>query len=115
MHELSVVASLFEILEEKAREQGAKKIVLVKLRVGKLSGFVSEFLESTFDVYKKETIAEGALLQIEEIPLKVQCQTCKQETTREDYLFICPKCLSRQLKILEGTELVLEKIELELE
>jgi len=115
MHELSIVVSLFEILEEKAREQKAKKIVLVSLRVGKLSGVVPEFLESTFDVYKKETIAEGALLQIEEIPLRVQCQTCKAEIIREDYIFICPRCSSRELKILEGTELVLEKIEMELE
>jgi len=38
MHELSIVANLFEILEEKAKEQKAKKIVMVKLQVGALSG-----------------------------------------------------------------------------
>jgi hydrogenase nickel incorporation protein HypA/HybF len=46
MHELSIVVNLFEILNEKAAEQKAKRIVQVKLKVGKLSGVVPECLES---------------------------------------------------------------------
>jgi len=114
MHELSIIASLFEILEEKAKEQKAKKIVSVKLKVGALSGVVPEFLKTSFDIYKKETIASGAELEIEEVPLKVQCQKCGAEITKDDFIFICEKCASRELKTLSGTELLLEKIELEL-
>ena len=44
MHEMSIVASLFEILEGKARENQATKIVGVRLKVGKLAGVVPEFL-----------------------------------------------------------------------
>jgi len=113
MHELSIVASLFEILEEKAREQKAKKIVTVKLIVGALSGVVPEFLKTAFDIYKKETIASGAELEIEEVPLKVQCQNCGAEIMKDDFIFICEKCASRELKTLSGTELLLEKIEME--
>ena len=50
MHELSIVASLFEILEEKAKEKKAKKILSVKLKVGALSGVVPEFLETAFNI-----------------------------------------------------------------
>jgi hydrogenase nickel incorporation protein HypA/HybF len=112
MHELSIVASLFEILEEKSREQRAQKIVLVKLKIGKLSGVVSEFLQTAFDAYKRETLASEAILEIEEIPLRIKCQTCQAEFIREDFIFICPLCKSTELKILSGTELFLEKIEL---
>lgn len=114
MHELSIVASLFEILEEKAREQKAKKILSVKLKVGALSGVVPEFLETAFHIYKKDTIASDAELKIEEVPLKIQCQKCGAEMIKDDYIFICEKCASRELKTLSGTELFLERIELEL-
>lgn len=114
MHELSIVASLFEILEEKATEQQAKKVMLVKLKVGKLAGVVPEFLQTAFEMYKKETIAEEAVLEIEEVPLKIKCQKCQAEVEREDFIFICPVCGSIDLRALAGTELLLEKIELEI-
>ncbi|MBA7550032.1 Hydrogenase maturation factor HybF [subsurface metagenome] len=113
MHELSIVASLFEILEEKAKEQKAKKILSVKLKVGALSGVVPEFLETAFDIYKKDTIAAESALNIEEVPLKIRCQQCGTEIVKNDFVFICEKCDSRELKTLSGTELLLEKIEME--
>jgi hydrogenase nickel incorporation protein HypA/HybF len=113
MHELSIVASLFEILEEKAKEHKAKKVISVKVKVGALSGVVPEFLKTAFDVYKKDTIADEAELKIEEVPLKIKCQQCGTEIVKDDFVFLCEKCASRELKTLAGTELLLEKIEME--
>ena len=45
MHELSIVASLFEIMEEKAQEKGSKAVISVKLQVGKLSGVLDRSLD----------------------------------------------------------------------
>lgn len=114
MHELSIVASLFEIMEEKAREKQAKKIVSVKLQVGKLSGVVPEFLITAFDVYKKDTIASKARLEIEEVPLTIQCNACGKTMTKDDFVFICIQCGSQDLKTLSGTELILQKMGLEI-
>ncbi len=114
MHELSIVASLFEIMEEKAQEKGSKRIIYVKLQVGKLSGVVPEFLISAFDMYKKDTIAHDAELEIEDVPLTIQCKTCKKTMILDDFVFICVDCGSRDLKTLTGKELFLEKMELEL-
>lgn len=113
MHEVSLVANLFEILEQKAKEKKAKKITMVKLQVGTLSGAVPEFLLSAFDIYKKETIASKACLKIEEVPFKIKCLSCQQEMIKDDFVLICENCGSRQLKVLAGTELILEKIEME--
>jgi hydrogenase nickel incorporation protein HypA/HybF len=114
MHELSVIASLFEILEEKAQEKGSKKIASLKLQIGKLSGVVPEFLITAFEMYKKDTIAHDAKMEIEEVPLKIQCNTCKKVMILDDFVFICLHCGSQDLKTLTGTELLLEKMELEL-
>ena len=113
MHELSIVAGLFETLEEQAKDKKAKKILTVRLKVGALSGVVPEFLKTAFDIYKKDTIADEAELLIEEVPLKVKCQKCGAENVKNDFVFICEKCASRELKTLTGTELFLERIEME--
>jgi len=113
MHELSIVASLFEILEEKAREQDAIRVVLVRLKVGKLSGVVPEFLQTAFELYRKDTIAAASGLEIEVVPVKVKCRKCQAETSKDDFIFVCPACGATDLEIIEGTDLLLEKIDLE--
>lgn len=113
MHELSIIASLFEIMTEKAQEKKAKKIVRVKLQVGKLSGVVPELLQTAFDMYKKETIASESELKIREVPLKIECKTCGKKMVKDDFVFICSYCGSKDLTTLSGTELILEKMELE--
>lgn len=113
MHELSIVASLFEILEEKAREHHAARIVLVKLRVGKLSGIVPEFLQSAFEIYRRDTIASSATLEMDVVPVRVKCRKCDAVTEKDDFVFTCPSCGSNDLEMIEGMELILDKIDLE--
>jgi hydrogenase nickel incorporation protein HypA/HybF len=115
MHELSLIANLFEIMEEKAAEKNAKKITHVVLQVGKLSGVVPDLLITAFDIYKKDTMASEGELTIKEVPLKILCRDCKTEVVKDDFVFICTKCGSTNLKTLSGTELYLEKMELEID
>jgi hydrogenase nickel incorporation protein HypA/HybF len=112
MHELSIVASLYEILEEKVNEQKAKSITKVKLQVGVLSGVVPEFLESAFEIFKKDTLASEASLEIVKVPLKIKCRNCQSETTSDKMAFLCPECGSHNIEILSGKELILETLEL---
>lgn len=113
MHELSLIASVFDILEEKAREHGAARVTKVVLKVGRMSGVVPDLLESAFDIYKKGTLAEGARLDIVIVPVKLRCPDCDGATVREDTDFSCAACGSRRVEIVEGREIVVEKIELE--
>jgi hydrogenase nickel incorporation protein HypA/HybF len=106
VHELSLVASVFDILEEKAREHGASRVTAVVLRVGRMSGVVPELLESAFDTYKKGTLAEGGRLEIVIVPVKLRCPDCGGASVRD-------ACGSRRVEIVEGREIVVEKIELE--
>ncbi len=113
MHELSLVASVFDILEEKAREHGAARVTKIVLKVGVMSGVVPELLESAFDTYKKGTLAAEARLEIVRVPVKLRCPDCGGETAREDTDFSCAACGSRRVEIVAGRELVVETIELE--
>ena len=115
MHELSLIANLFEIMEQKAKEKNSKKITYVKLQVGVLSGAVPELLETAFNIYKKETLASEADLEIEKVPLKLKCKDCGALTIKDDLVLNCSSCGSTNLETLEGTDLYLEKMELEIE
>lgn len=113
MHELSLVASVIEVLEEKAREHGAARVTRVVLKIGAMSGAVPDLLESAFETFKKATIAETARLEIVVVPVKLRCPECGGETVREDTDFSCAGCGSRRVEIVEGRDLVVETIELE--
>lgn len=104
MHEMSVVQSMLDILEEQARAYGAKKIVSVRLEFGVLTAIVPSAIQFAFDVLAKEGLAEGATLDIHMIPLRVACAECGKEQIMEDYSPFCPTCASPALKILEGRD-----------
>jgi hydrogenase nickel incorporation protein HypA/HybF len=113
VHELSLIASVFDVLEEKAKEHDAARVSGVVLKVGVMSGVVPDLLESAFETYKKGTLAEGARLTIVLVPVKLRCPDCGGEAVREDTDFSCAACGSRRVEIVEGRELVVERIELE--
>jgi hydrogenase nickel incorporation protein HypA/HybF len=115
MHELSLIANLFEIMEEKAQEKNATKITFVKLLVGIHSGAVPELLKSAFDIYKKDTMAADAELEIEKVPLRIKCGKCGHKMEKEDLAFSCDRCGSNQLETLAGTDMILQKMELEVD
>ena len=113
MHELSIVANLFEILEAKAVEQGAVRITAVTLRVGRLSGVVPDLLVSAFDSYKKGTLAEGARLEIETAPFDFRCRACGGTDIRDDPAVACAACGSSDVELRGGMDIIVERIEVE--
>jgi hydrogenase nickel incorporation protein HypA/HybF len=115
MHELSVVSALFSTVLESAGKHQAREITLVKIKVGRLSGVVPELLVSAFDMYKKDTIADQAVLEIDLLPFRVRCRACGVESVLDEFIFACPSCGAADLEILQGTELFLEKIEVEID
>jgi len=114
VHELSLVAGLFDVLEEKAREQNALRITAVKLRVGRLSGVVPDLIESAFDAFKKGTLADGARLEIEVAPFDFKCRRCGGTTFQGEPAAACAACGSTDIELIGGMDLVIEKIEIEI-
>jgi len=111
VHELSLVASLFETLEAQAKAHGAARVSLVKLSVGELAGVVPELLESAFDTYKRGTIAGDARLEIEVVSVRFRCRACGGEAFLDDTS--CAACGARDPEIVAGRDLVLERLEIE--
>ena len=73
MHELSIVQSLVALCEKNAAANGAKEVVRLEVRIGRLSGVEPHYLESAFEVYKAGTICENAELLIVLQNVAVEC------------------------------------------
>lgn len=112
MHEIGIALSLLEGVEACAREQGAQRVLSVRVRVGALSGVVRDALLFSWDVATAQTIAEGSTLEIEEVPVAVFCERCNGERAPRPYSgLLCPDCGIPSSRILRGREMQLVAME----
>lgn len=111
MHEVSVMQSALRLALEHAEGQNAGRIHGITLRVGRLSGVVPEALEFAFEVVTRGTIAEGATLTIEALPLRCHCPTCGLDFEPPEFDFTCPTCGDPRTRVSSGQELELACLE----
>ena len=114
MHELSIALSLVESADAAARAAGAQRVNSVHLRVGALSGVVTEALRFSFDVAAQGTLLEGAALTVEELPVVVHCPQCDADVELPSVQrFRCPVCDTPAGALVQGRELELTSLEIE--
>lgn len=104
MHEMGIVQSIMEIVEQQAELHNVKKVVGIRLEFGALTGVMPESISFAFEILSKGGVAEGARLKITIIPIKVFCFDCSKEMVLEHYHPLCPVCGSAVLKIIEGRD-----------
>lgn len=104
MHEMGIVQSIMDIVEQQAKIHAATKVVGIKLEFGALTGVLPASIEFAFEVLSKGGIAEDARLDIKIIPIKVFCFDCAKEMTLQEYQPLCPVCSSGALRIVEGRD-----------
>lgn len=113
MHELTLARNLIELACEHARAQGADRVKRIQVRLGVLSGMLKP-LYFCFGPAARGTLCEDALLEIEEVPLTVECPNCRAvKVPHTRYSFRCPTCGSPTPKVVTGREMVLVALELE--
>ena len=112
MHELSIAESIIDIAVAEAKKRNAPAIETIKLRLGEFTGVVREALEFGFDIARRGTLAETAVLEIEVVSLKTQCPQCGL-TGRpvDDFCCVCATCGS-PVDIISGREMQVEYLEL---
>jgi hydrogenase nickel incorporation protein HypA/HybF len=111
MHELKIIQDVFPIIENVAKKNRLKSVAKVVLQVGALRQVTSEFLQFAFAAVAKDTIAAGAELIIELIPITARCKVCCRQFKVEENIYICPYCYSSDLEISTGKEIILKSID----
>jgi hydrogenase nickel incorporation protein HypA/HybF len=111
MHELSIAEDLLGIVSRTAAENNLRRVSRLRIVLGALGNVIPDALEFAFDVAGRGTVAEGAELEIVEVPVTVRCNACGAETVLEDFAFVCTECGSVDVTVLRGKELYLDSIE----
>lgn len=113
MHELAVAQALVEQVESVIRQHHASTATLIRVRIGPLSGVVSELLGNAFPLAAAGSRMEHAVLDLVAAPITVRCETCGAETEATMNRLVCGACGDWHTRIVSGDELLLESVELE--
>ena len=115
MHEVAIAMGMVEELLRIGRENNAKRITAVSLKIGKMSGIVTDSLKFAFDAVKLEHPALlTAEVTINEVPLIYKCNDCERPFDTDNFYFpACPECKSYNLELISGEEQDIENVELE--
>lgn len=112
MHELSIIANVFDTLNEFFKEHPVTKVHSVTLSVGTVSGVVPHYLTDAWAWFaKKEPLYEGSTLKIEPIHAYTSCLDCGEVYDTITYAKICPKCGSEHTVLKTGNELLIKEVE----
>ena len=102
MHELSTAESILNIIKKEAQNSENGKVTRISLKVGKLTSLIPECLETAFQAVSQGTIAENAMLEIEEIEAQGHCRSCGADFEIDTLLGVCEKCGSPEVTITGG-------------
>lgn len=111
MHEFAITKSVLSIVLEKAREVKASKVTTVDILVGKLTGYIPEYIQLQFDILSRNTEAAGASLVFHQPPAKLHCRRCNLDYASDSSEITCPECHTLEIDIITGAELRVESME----
>ncbi len=111
MHEVSICERLLALLTREAGQHGVKKIVRLRLEIGRLSCLDPDALRFAFEAMAPGTIAETAELQIDQPPVHATCKDCGTVVDLDSRLEPCACCGSARLAFHGGEEMRLLEME----
>ena len=105
MHELSLASAIVDTVE---RHADGQRVTVISLRVGALRQVVPESLALYVELVGRDTVCEGARLELEVVPARLAC--CGSEW--EPPTFRCPSCGAGG-RVVGGEEFLVESLQLE--
>lgn len=103
------------VVDTAVRHAGGRPVAIVSVRIGHLRQVVPDSLLFYFGIVSRDTVCEGAKLEIEVVPAVLSCDDCNTEWTAEAAAFRCPSCTGGAITVVSGEELEVESIELEVQ
>lgn len=115
MHEMSIAEELVRQVEDVAREHGGQSVSEVEVELGVFRQVVPEALEIAFAALAEGTVAEGAVLKMTEKGIVGLCRVCQNRFEASLETFQCPRCSEADVEIVEGDDIVLKSVAVEID
>jgi len=114
MHELSIVSSVVETVQESLANYPGARVVEVRLKVGALASVVVDSLEFCWGIATEDTPLVGSRLVVVTVPVVMHCADCDADVEIESVQsFRCPLCDEPCGDLRQGRELDIESFEIE--
>jgi hydrogenase nickel incorporation protein HypA/HybF len=110
MHEYSLANALAEQVRGIARQHSATAVTEVVVAAGPLAGVEPLLLASAFEQIATDELLCKSRLIIEEVPLKIHCDTCERDLELKDFEFTCPRCGADATRVVGGDAVMLRHV-----
>jgi hydrogenase nickel incorporation protein HypA/HybF len=114
MHEFSIAKSLIDSVIQEAELRKAITILKVELEIGSVSGIVTNALSTAIEALIQGTVLEKTKFVFKNKEGVGECRKCRKQYPVHEIFDLCPLCGSANPIILQGKELNLLAIDLEL-
>jgi hydrogenase nickel incorporation protein HypA/HybF len=111
MHEMSIAEGLMDQIVAIAEQNDLSRIDRVLLQTGELRQVIPEVMQEAFRAVAQGTVAQGAVLDIEEVTAEAVCNRCRYAFTPSLGNFLCPRCQIADITIRKGEEIILASLE----
>jgi hydrogenase nickel incorporation protein HypA/HybF len=115
MHEAGIVNNIIDMVKESIPPENISRLETIEIELGKMSNVLPEALEFCFHTYIEHSTFQNIRLKIKELNLNIYCKDCNNLFETPDFIFNCPKCISSNLEIIGGDELIISKLYLKSE
>ena len=113
MHELSLCEDLLRMVQAQAEARGCRRVRAVWLEIGALEAVESEALRFGFELKSRGTVAEGARLEIRQLPGRARCPDCGASVALYRRHDPCPRCGSLCPEVSGGDGIRIERLEVD--
>jgi len=113
MHEMSLAEGVLQLIEDAAKREGFQRVTAVWLEIGQLAAVETEALRFCFDAVTRNSVAEGAKLEIVDLPGQGWCMKCCATVVMSEHMGACPQCGSHQVQVTGGSEMRVKELEVE--
>lgn len=96
-----------------AERERASRVTSITLQIGPLSGVEAQLLRDAFPIAAAGSIADGAQLLIESMPVMVECTQCGAHSEVAVNRLVCGQCGDWRTRLVSGDEMLLKSLELE--
>lgn len=113
MHEYSMLESLLSKVAEEVSGMEGAKVTKLHVSVGELSGLDAALFATAYDTFREASGLGDAVLCIRDVPARWACPVCAEPIAPGTPLRC--GCCQVPAKLMSGDEVILERIELEVE